>query len=192
LEHPQKETYWGHVNPVGIRSCYDEGKRFGEALTMAYVRTYSLDARIVRIFNTYGPRCDVNDGRVVPAFIGQALTGAPLTIQGDGTQTRSLCYVSDLVEGLWRLMTRPGTTGEVVNIGNPEEHTVREYADLIRELCQSDSPIIHEPPRPDDPTRRRPDISKARALLDWEPRVPLVDGLVRTIDWCRESALNPT
>jgi UDP-glucuronate decarboxylase len=185
LEHPQKETYWGNVNPNGIRSCYDEGKRFGEALTMSYVRSYEIDARIVRIFNTYGPRCDVNDGRVVPAFIGQALSGAPITIQGDGTQTRSLCYVSDLVEGLWRLMTRANTRGEVVNIGNPEEHTVLEFAELIRDLCGSSSPIIYEPARADDPTRRKPDITKARALLDWEPRVALMDGLKETIDWCR-------
>jgi nucleoside-diphosphate-sugar epimerase len=186
LEHPQKETYWGNVNPNGIRSCYDESKRFGEALTMAYLRTHDLDARIVRIFNTYGPRCDVRDGRVVPAFIGQALAGQPLTIQGDGFQTRSLCYVSDLVEGLWRAMTHPRTRGEVINLGNPEEHTVLEYANLIRQLCDSSSEIVHEPPRPDDPTRRRPDITKATALLDWTPQVPLTEGLTRTIDWCRE------
>src|SRR5262249_6436347 len=141
LEHPQKETYWGNVNPNGIRSCYDESKRFGEALAMSYLRAHDLDIRIVRIFNTYGPRCDVNDGRVVPAFIGQALAGNPLTIQGDGSQTRSLCYVSDLVDGLWRFMTTDGLAGEVINVGNPEEHTVKEYAELIRDLCDSSSEI---------------------------------------------------
>lgn len=187
-EHPQPETYWGNVNSIGIRSCYDEGKRFGEALTMAYLRSQDLDTRIVRIFNTYGPRCDVLDGRVVPAFIGQALEGQPLTVHGDGQQTRSLCYVSDLVDGLWRAMTYPGTRGEVVNLGNPEEHTILEYADLIRELCGSSSPIVHVPSRPDDPTRRQPNIAKATSLLDWTPEVPLVKGLTRTIEWCREQS----
>src|SRR5439155_12158473 len=136
-----------------------------------------VDARIVRIFNTYGPRCDVNDGRVVPAFIGQALRGKPLTIQGDGRQTRSLCYVSDLVDGLWRMMTHPGTKGEVINLGNPEEHTVLEFAQLIRELCDSSSEIVYEPARADDPTRRQPDITKAQTTLGWNPGVQLVAGL---------------
>ena len=186
LEHPQRETYWGNVNPIGIRSCYDESKRFGEALTMAHFRTHDVDTHIVRIFNTYGPRCDVNDGRVVPAFIGQALTGQPLTVHGDGSQTRSLCYVSDLVDGLWRTITTPSARGEVVNLGNPEEHTVLEYARLICELCDSSSQIVFEPARPDDPTRRRPDISKAASLIGWGPSVPLSEGLTRTIDWCRQ------
>ncbi len=186
LEHPQRETYWGNVNPIGIRSCYDESKRFGEALTMAYLRTHDVDAHIVRIFNTYGPRCDVNDGRVVPAFIGQALTGKPLTVHGDGSQTRSLCYVSDLVDGLWRTITEPATKGEVVNLGNPEEHTVLEFAKLICELCDSPSEIVYGPARPDDPSRRKPDIAKATALIGWGPQVALSEGLTRTIDWCRE------
>ena len=186
LEHPQRETYWGNVNPIGIRSCYDESKRFGEALSMAFFRSHGVKARIVRIFNTYGPRCDVLDGRVVPAFIGQALAGLPLTVHGDGSQTRSLCYVSDLVDGLWRMMNEPRTCGDVVNLGNPEEHTVLEFAELIRKLCGSESRIVFEGLRADDPTRRRPDIAKAQALLGWNPTVPLIDGLERTIQWCRE------
>jgi len=185
-EHPQRETYWGNVNPVGIRSCYDESKRYGEALAMAYLRHYATDVRLVRIFNTYGPRCDPADGRVVPNFVSQALTDAPITVYGDGSQTRSLCYVSDLVDGIWRAMTSDGARGEVFNLGNPEEHTVLEYAHMIRELCQSRSPIVHEPLPADDPTRRQPDIGKARETFGWEPRVSLREGLTRTIAWYKQ------
>jgi nucleoside-diphosphate-sugar epimerase len=145
-----------------------------------------VDVRIVRIFNTYGPRCDPADGRVVPNFVAQALKNEPITVYGDGSQTRSLCYVTDLVDGLWRAMTGPNTRGEVFNLGNPEEHTVLEYAALIRDLCGSTSPITHEPLPADDPTRRQPDIAKARAVLGWEPQVPLHEGLRRTIAWYAE------
>ncbi len=185
-EHPQRETYWGNVNPNGIRSCYDESKRFGEAISMVYARSLGVDVRIVRIFNTYGPRCDPADGRVVPNFVAQALKNEPITVYGEGSQTRSLCFVTDLVDGLWRAMTGADTRGEVFNLGNPEEHTVLEYAEMIRELCGSSSPITHEPLPPDDPTRRQPDITKARTVLGWEPRVPLHEGLSRTIAWYAE------
>jgi len=187
LEHPQKETYWGNVNPIGERSCYDEGKRFAEALTMAYVRQYSLDARLIRIFNTYGPRSDPDDGRLVPSFITQALRGQPITVYGDGQQTRSLCYVSDLVEGILKAMHTAGTEGEVFNLGNPDEHTVLEYARLIRDICRSRSEIVLQPlPIEDDPQRRRPDICKARTMLGWEPKVGLQAGLEATVAWFRE------
>ncbi len=185
LVHPQREDYWGHVNPVGIRSCYDESKRFAEALTTTYVRTFGMDARIVRIFNTYGPHSDPGDGRLVPNFVTQALANEPITIYGDGSQTRSLCYVEDLVEGILALMFTEGMQGEVVNLGNPEEHTVLEYAHLIRRLGNSKSELRFEPRPEDDPSRRRPDISKARSRLGWEPRVGLEDGLARTIEWFR-------
>lgn len=185
-EHPQRETYWGHVNPTGVRACYDESKRFGEALTMAFVRRHGVDARVVRIFNTYGPRCDPDDGRVVPSFICQALAGDPITVYGGGSQTRSLCYVSDMVEGLWRALTNPRSAGEILNLGNPEEHTVLEYARMIRDLCGSRSEIVYRPLPADDPARRRPDITRARSLLGWEPRVTLEDGLGRSIRWYRE------
>ncbi len=186
-QHPQREDYWGNVNPVGVRACYDEGKRFAEALTMTFIRTHGLNGRIVRIFNTYGPRSDPEDGRLVPNFITQALRGAPLTLFGSGEQTRSLCYVSDLVEGLVRTMFSDAARGEVINLGNPEEHTVREYAERIRDHCGSRSPIVYTPAElGDDPRRRRPDITKARALLDWEPRVGLDDGLRATIAYFRE------
>src|SRR5579875_981129 len=187
-EHPQRETYWGHVNPVGPRACYDESKRFGEALTMVYLTQYGLDARIIRIFNTYGPRSDPNDGRLVPNFVTQALRGEPLTVYGDGSQTRSLCYVEDLVRGIELAMFAPDTTGLVVNLGNPEEHTVLEYAHLIRELVGSAAEIVHRPLPKDDPTRRRPDITRARQLLGWEPQVPLREGLERTVEWFRAAA----
>jgi dTDP-glucose 4,6-dehydratase/UDP-glucuronate decarboxylase len=190
-EHPQRETYWGNVNPNGIRSCYDESKRFGEALTMAYVRERGVDARIVRIFNTYGPRCDPIDGRLVPNFVNQALADEPITVYGDGSQTRSLCYVSDLVDGLWRVATDPRAGGKVFNLGNPEEHTVLEYAHMIRDLCGSLSEIVYRPLPSDDPTRRQPDIGRAQSVLGWAPRVPLAEGLRRTIAWYREQ-LNPT
>lgn len=186
LAHPQAEDYWGNVNPTGPRSCYDESKRFGEALTMAFIRQRGIEARIVRIFNTYGPRCDPDDGRIVPNFIKQALTGQPITVHGDGSQTRSLCYVDDLVEGIWRAMVRPVSNGEVFNLGSPEEHTVLEYAQLIRAACGSSSEIVFAPRPAEDPSRRQPNISRARALLDWEPRINLREGLDRTIAWYRE------
>jgi nucleoside-diphosphate-sugar epimerase len=184
-EHPQRETYWGHVNPIGPRACYDESKRFGEALTMVYLRHYGLDARIIRIFNTYGPRSDPNDGRLVPNFVTQALRGEALTIYGVGSQTRSLCYVDDLVRGIELAMFGPDTTGEVINLGNPEEHTVLEYAELIRELVDPSIGIVFRPLPTDDPTRRRPDITRARTLLGWEPSVELRQGLSATIEWFR-------
>ena len=183
--HPQPETYFGNVNPVGPRSCYDESKRFGESITMEYVRQFALDARIVRIFNTYGPRNDPNDGRVIPNFIRSAERGEPLVIFGDGTQTRSLCYVSDLVRGLRRAMESPTTTGEVINLGNPDERTVLDLARIITGYCQSNAPIEFVEARQDDPERRCPDITKARALLGWEPSVDLEDGLRATIEHFR-------
>jgi nucleoside-diphosphate-sugar epimerase len=187
LEHPQQETYWGNVNPVGDRACYDEGKRYAEALTMTYVRRLGLDGRIVRIFNTYGPNSDPNDGRLVPNFITQALRGEPLTVFGGGEQTRSLCYVSDLVEGLVRAMSTDAARGEVINLGNPEEHTVREYAERIRALCGSTAPIVDvEAALGDDPQRRRPDIAKAQRMLGWQPMVGLDEGLRRTIAYFRD------
>jgi nucleoside-diphosphate-sugar epimerase len=185
LEHPQPESYFGNVNPNGVRSCYDESKRFGEALAMSYRRKLGRDIRIVRIFNTYGPRCDPEDGRLVPNFVSQALAGTPITVYGDGSQTRSLCYVSDLVEGIYRMMTSQEASGEVINLGNPGEHTVLQYAEIIRRLCDSSSAIVHEPLPPDDPTRRQPDITKARSVLGWEPRIGLEDGLRDTIEWYR-------
>jgi nucleoside-diphosphate-sugar epimerase len=185
-EHPQREDYWGHVNPVGLRSCYDEGKRYAEALTMAYVRHHGLDARIVRIFNTYGPYSHPGDGRLVPNFITQALRGEPITVYGTGEQTRSLCYVSDLVDGLLRAMFSDAARGEVINLGNPEEHPVRAYAERIRALCGSRSPIVFVTAAlGDDPHRRRPDIGKAMRLLGWRPRVSLDEGLQRTIAYFR-------
>lgn len=185
-EHPQRETYWGHVNPIGMRSCYDESKRFAEALSCSYRRQCGTDVRIVRIFNTYGPRSDPEDGRVVPNFVTQALRGDPITVYGDGTQTRSLCYVSDMVEGILRAALTPGTAGEVFNLGNPNEYTVLEYAQLIKKLVGSPSPIVFRPfISEDDPSRRRPDITKARAMLGWQPTVPLVEGLEETIRWFR-------
>ena len=185
LEHPQRETYWGNVNPVGPRSCYDESKRFAEALTMAYHRTYGLRTNIARIFNTYGPRMKLNDGRVVPSFIDQALRGEALTIFGDGSQTRSFCYVSDLVEGIYRLMQ--SDERYPVNLGNPDEMTISEFAAQIRRLTGSSSPIVQRPLPEDDPKQRRPDICKARRLLGWEPRVPLEEGLRLTLHYFRPS-----
>ena len=178
LQHPQREDYRGNVSPIGPRSTYDESKRFGEAMTMAYVRTFGANARIVRIFNTYGPRADLSDGRVVVNFITQALRREAMTVYADGQQTRSLCYVSDLVDGLIRTMESDRTRGEVINLGNPEEHTVMEIARLIRQLVGSDSPFIFTPPAVgDDPRFRRPDIGKARTLLGWEPTTTLAQGL---------------
>jgi dTDP-glucose 4,6-dehydratase len=181
LVHPQVETYWGNVNPVGPRSCYDESKRYAEALTMAYHRTHGVRTNIARIFNTYGPRMKLNDGRVVPAFLDQALRGEPLTVFGDGSQTRSFCYVSDLVEGLYRLMF--SEERYPVNLGNPREMTILEFAQRIIKLTHSASTIVREPLPEDDPKQRKPDISKAKRVLGWEPFVPLEDGLQHTADY---------
>ena len=182
--HPQPESYWGSVNPVGPRGVYDEAKRFSEALTMAYRNTHAVNTGIVRIFNTFGPRIRPDDGRAIPTFIRQALRGEPLTVAGDGSQTRSVCYVDDLIEGIYRF----AMTDEVgpVNIGNPHEFSVLELATLIRDLVGSDSPITYVPRPQDDPTVRQPDIALARALLDWEPQVPVEEGLRRTIEWFRK------
>jgi dTDP-glucose 4,6-dehydratase len=185
LVHPQPESYWGNVNPVGPRSVYDEAKRYAEAATMAYHRAHGLRIRIARIFNTYGPRMRRDDGRAVPTFIQQALGGEPLTVHGDGTQTRSLCYVDDLVEGLYRLLASD-LTGPV-NIGNPSEVTVQELASLIRDMTGSTSEIIHVERPVDDPELRCPDISLAMTSLDWRPAVSLVEGLPRTIEWAKQS-----
>jgi UDP-glucuronate decarboxylase len=188
-QHPQREEYWGNVSSVGPRSCYDEAKRFGEALSMIYVRSRGVDVRLIRIFNTYGPNMDPEDGRMLPNFITQALANKPLTIYGDGQFTRSLCYVEDLVEGLCRVIesNQGDATGRVYNLGNPEEHTILEYAQLVLELIpSSSSTITYLPPVPDDPSRRRPDINRAHAELSWGPRVPLREGLGKTIDYFRE------
>ena len=184
LVHPQVETYWGNVNPVGPRSCYDESKRFAEALTMAYHRTYSMRTNIARIFNTYGPRMKLNDGRVVPAFLDQALMGQPMTVFGDGSQTRSFCYVSDLVDGLYRLMQ--SDERYPVNLGNPQEMTILEFAERIRRMTETNSQIVHQSLPQDDPKQRKPDIGKAQRLLGWQPRVTLDDGLRQTIDYFRQ------
>ena len=181
LVHPQEESYWGNVNPIGPRSVYDEAKRYGEAATMAYLREYGVDTRIVRIFNTYGPRNRVDDGRVVPSFINQALRGEPLTVFGDGSQTRSFQYVSDLVDGIRRLMDSSVT--EPVNIGNPSELTVLDFARLILKLTGSQSSVVHRPLPQDDPKVRRPDISLAKTFLSWEPRIPIETGIAETIRW---------
>lgn len=183
---PQKEDYFGNVNPNGIRSVYDEGKRAGEAITMAFVRKFNVDARIIRIFNTYGPNMQPDDGRVVSNFIVQALKNESLTIYGDGEQTRSFCYVSDLVEGLWSLMFRDGLQGEVVNVGNPIEKTVGEIAEMIRQLVGTSSEIVYQELPSDDPKQRKPDISKAKHLFDWEPKVTLEDGLTKTIEYFKK------
>jgi nucleoside-diphosphate-sugar epimerase len=179
-QHPQTEEYWGHVNPVGPRGVYDEAKRFAEAMTMAYHRHHGIDVRIVRIFNTYGPRMRPQDGRVVSNFVMQALRGEPITIYGDGSQTRSFCYVDDEVRGFLALLDSDQTGP--INIGNPGEFTIRELADIVVELTGSGSEIVHEPLPVDDPTQRRPDITKARELLGWQPTVDLRDGLARTIE----------
>lgn len=181
LVHPQTEDYWGNVNPVGPRGVYDEAKRFAEAMTMAYHTAHGVDTKIVRIFNTYGPRMRRNDGRVVPTLISQALKDEPMTVYGDGSQTRSFCYVSDLIEGIYRLALS-GEHGPI-NIGNPQELTVLQFAETIRELVGSKSEIVHCPMPVDDPKQRRPDITKARTLLGWEPKVSLEEGLSATIDW---------
>ena len=183
LVHPQREDYWGNVNPVGPRGVYDEAKRFSEAMVMAYHRVHGIETRIVRIFNTYGPRMRVNDGRAIPAFVSQALRGDDVTVFGDGSQTRSLCYVSDLVEGIVRLML--SDTAEPVNLGNPEEMSIRALAEKIIALTGSSSRIVEKPLPVDDPKVRRPDITRARTILAWEPQVPLDEGLAPTLDYFR-------
>ncbi|MEI7958122.1 MAG: UDP-glucuronic acid decarboxylase family protein [Verrucomicrobiota bacterium] len=183
LIHPQTEDYWGNVNPIGPRGVYDEAKRFAEAMTMAYHRFHNVDTKIVRIFNTYGPRMRLRDGRVVPAFIGQALTGQPLTIFGDGSQTRSFCYVSDLIDGIYRLML--SDFHEPVNIGNPREMTIRQFAEEILRITGSQSKIETRPLPVDDPKVRQPNITRARKLLGWEPKVPFEEGIVTTIEYFR-------
>ncbi|GHO52193.1 UDP-glucuronic acid decarboxylase family protein [Ktedonobacter robiniae] len=190
LVHPQTESYWGNVNPIGPRACYDESKRLGETLTMEFVRQYNVNARIVRIFNTYGPNSQIHDGRMIPNFITQALKNEPLVIYGDGSRTRSICYVSDLIDGLMRAMFSENTQGEVFNLGNPNEHTVLDYAHEIIKLCNSRSNILFEPVRVDDPERRRPDITKARRVLGWEPRIEKEEGLRQTIAWFKTQIPN--
>jgi dTDP-glucose 4,6-dehydratase len=184
LVHPQKESYWGNVNPVGPRGVYDEAKRFAEAMTMAYRRAHGVDAKIVRIFNTYGPRMRLKDGRVVPAFIGEALKGEPLTVFGDGSQTRSFCYVSDLLDGIYRLAT--SEESGPINIGNPAEMTIRQFAETIRRLTGTSAPIVYRDLPEDDPKVRQPDITKARELLGWAPKVDLETGLKNTIEFFKK------
>jgi len=186
LEHPQKETYCGNVDPIGTRSVYDEAKRFAEALTMAYHRFHDIDTRIARIFNTYGPRMRLDDGRVVPNFVQQALLGTPLTIYGDGTQTRSFCYVDDLIEGIYRLMMCD--FHEPVNIGNPDEFSILEFAYLVNNVIENAAGTVMKPNKPvgNDPQKRRPDISRAKSLLNWEPHVDIRDGLLKTIPYFKE------
>jgi dTDP-glucose 4,6-dehydratase len=191
LVHPQKEDYWGNVNPIGPRGVYDEAKRFAEAITMAYHRYHGIDTKIVRIFNTYGPRMRLRDGRVVPAFIGQALAGIPLTIFGDGSQTRSFCYVSDLIDGIFRLAM--SDFHEPVNIGNPREMTIKQFAEEISRITRTKSRIEHRPLPVDDPKVRQPDISRAREILGWQPQVDFDEGITQTIEyfraWLERSAL---
>jgi dTDP-glucose 4,6-dehydratase len=184
LVSPQPETYWGNVNPIGPRGVYDEAKRFAEAIVMAYHRVHGVDTRIVRIFNTYGPRMRLNDGRALPNFVYQALAGKPITVHGTGKQTRSFCYVSDLIEGIFALME--SEEHEPVNIGNPHEITILEFAERIRALLGASTPIVFEPLPQDDPQRRCPDISKARRLLHWEPKVPLEEGLKLTLEFFKK------
>lgn len=185
LVNPQPESYWGNVNPIGVRGCYDESKRFAEALTMAYHRIHKVDTRIARIFNCYGPKMRKNDGRVVPNFIAQALKNAPITVNGNGRQTRSFCYVSDLIGGIYKLMM--SGLNDPVNLGNPEEHTILEFARIVKELTRSKSKITFKPLPLDDPHVRCPDISKAQKELKWQPKVSLKDGLKSTIQWFKEN-----
>jgi len=187
LESPQEEEYNGNVNPIGPRACYDEAKRFAEALTSSYQRIYGLHAVILRIFNTFGPRMRREDGRVVPNFILQAIAGQPITVYGDGTQTRSFCYVDDLVEGMYRALHTDAAVGEVINMGNDEEMTVLELADRVKEITGSGSSITYQPLPEDDPRKRRPRLEKARALLGWEPEVELEDGLRRVVEWFQKA-----
>src|SRR5512133_992556 len=181
LEHPQRESYWGNVNPIGPRAVYDEAKRFAEAITVAYRRYEQVQVRIARIFNTYGPRMRLDDGRIVPTFVAQALRGEPITVFGTGTQTRSFCYVDDNVEGIWRLLH--STYQDPVNIGNPHELTVLAFAEAVQRLVGSACPIEHRPLPEDDPKVRRPDITRARELLGWEPKIDFDEGMRRTIEW---------
>jgi UDP-glucuronate decarboxylase len=185
LEHPQRESYWGHVNPIGPRSCYDEGKRCAETLFFDYHRQVGLEIKVVRIFNTYGPRMHPNDGRVVSNFIVQALRGEDITIYGDGKQTRSFCYVDDLIEGFVRLMNTPPEVTGPVNIGNPDEYTIRQLAEEVIKQVGSGSKLVFKPLPVDDPQRRRPDITLAQKLLDWQPTIPLANGIARTIEYFR-------
>jgi len=187
LIHPQSEDYWGNVNPVGPRGVYDEAKRYGEALTMAYHRYHNVDAKIVRIFNTYGPRMRPKDGRAIPTFVPQALKNEPISIFGDGSQTRSFCYVSDLVEGLYRLIA--SDINEPVNIGNPIEMTIKEMAETVIRITESTSQLIYEDLPIDDPKIRQPNISRAKELLDWEPKIQFEEGLTKTIDWFKTQKL---
>lgn len=185
-EHPQKETYWGHVNPTGERACYDEGKRAGEAFVMTYVRKFGVDGRIIRIFNTYGPRMDIDDGRVITNFIKQIINDKPLTINGDGQQTRSFCYVSDLVEGIVQVAKTPALQGEVINLGNPEELTILELVSLIKDISHYNGEVAYKDLPSDDPVRRRPDISRAKDRLGWEPHISLRKGLLKTLKFYQE------
>jgi dTDP-glucose 4,6-dehydratase len=184
LIHPQEEEYWGNVNPIGPRGVYDEAKRYGEAITMAYHRHHNVDTKIVRIFNTFGPRMRVNDGRAIPAFISQTLANEDVTVFGEGQQTRSFCYVSDLIEGIYKLLT--SNYNDPVNIGNPREMTVKEMAELIIKFTRSKSKIKYEPLPEDDPKVRQPDIKRAKSILDWEPKFPIEEGIKITIDWFRK------
>lgn len=183
LVHPQKEDYFGNVNPVGWRACYDEGKRFAEALATTYHRAHKLDVRIARIFNTYGPNMEKDDGRVISNFITQSLTNSPLTIYGDGSQTRSFCFVSDMVSALYLLATKQGISGEIINLGNPDERTILEIAKLIKILAKSTSEIVFQDKMADDPKKRKPDIQKAREILGWEPKINLENGLIETLEY---------
>lgn len=185
--HPQKEDYWGYVNPVGPRSCYDESKRFAESLTVNYINKKNVNARIVRIFNTFGPRMQKDDGRVISNFINQAITGKPITIYGNGNQTRSFCYVTDLVEGLIKAAFSPKTEGQIFNLGNPDERKIREIAELIKTLTSAKSEIAYSSLPQDDPTRRCPDITKAKTFLNWEPKVSLEEGLQKTIEFYKNN-----
>jgi nucleoside-diphosphate-sugar epimerase len=184
---PQPESYFGNVNPVGVRSVYDEGKRFGEAMTFGFIRKFGINARVVRIFNTYGPYMQKDDGRVVSSFINQALTNAPITIFGDGSQTRSFCFVDDMVEGLMRAMSYEKTSGQVMNLGNTDERKISEIAGLVKEMTGSSSEIINEELPEDDPKVRKPDITKAKSILEWEPKVSLEEGLKKTIEYFRNA-----
>ena len=181
--HPQPESYWGYVNPNGLRSCYDESKRFGESLTMIYVRRFKLDGRIIRIFNTYGPRMDLKDGRAIVNLAVQALTNKPLTVYGRGNQTRSFCYVSDMVTGIKKAMFAPRTRGQVINLGNPDELTILQLAKKIQRVTKTDSKIVHEDLPEDDPDKRRPDITRAKKLLSWQPKVNFTEGLKKTLTY---------
>lgn len=183
LEHPQKESYWGNVNPVGPRSCYDEGKRAGEAFIMSYIRKFELDGRIIRIFNTFGPRMDIDDGRVVTNFIKQILSNSQLTIYGDGKQTRSFCYISDLIDGISAVAKNSAARGEVINLGNAEEKSILEFAQFIKNIRNYKGDFVHSDLPEDDPLMRRPDISKAKKLFGWTPKISLEDGLKKTIEY---------